>query len=72
MPTSGWLVRTRECIGEVMIIFTNHVRDKLTKEIGKLGITERTIAGILRNPDELLYDALRDIFVASAGTVIQQ
>jgi hypothetical protein len=46
-----------------MMIFTTNVEDKL-KKIEKLGITERTVAEILRNTDELLYDALRNRFVA--------
>jgi len=47
-----------------MIMFTNHAKDKISKETKKLGITEQTIIKILKNPDELLYDALMDRFVA--------
>jgi len=36
----------------------------MMKEIGKLGITERTVTKIVRNPDEMVYDALRSRFVA--------
>lgn len=46
-----------------MIVFTDHAKDKLLKEIGKLGITEQTVIEILRNPDETLYDAFRNRFV---------
>ena len=46
-----------------MIVFTDHAKDKLLKEIGKLGITEQTVIEILRNPDERLYDAFRNRFV---------
>jgi len=46
-----------------MIVFTDHAKNKLLKEIRKLGITERTVREILRNPDEMLYDALRNRFV---------
>ncbi|MEM2935687.1 MAG: hypothetical protein QW231_00740 [Candidatus Bathyarchaeia archaeon] len=47
-----------------MIVFTDHAKDKLLKEIGKLGITEKVVIEILRNPDGLLYDASTDRFVA--------
>ena len=47
-----------------MIIFTHHAKDKLLKEINKLGITERTVIEIIRKPDELLYDSLTNRFVA--------
>lgn len=47
-----------------MVVFTDHVKDKLLREIGKLGITEHVITEILRTPDELLYDASRNRFVA--------
>ena len=46
-----------------MIVFTDHAKDKLLKELGKLGVTEETVMEILRNPDEMLYDALRAKFV---------
>jgi len=46
-----------------VIVFTDHAKDKLLKELGKLGITEETVMEILRNPDEMLYDALRNRFV---------
>jgi len=45
-------------------VFTDHAKDKLLKEIGKLGITEKVVMEILRNPDGLLYDASTDRFVA--------
>lgn len=44
-------------------MFTDHAKDKLLKELGKLGITEETVMEILRNPDEMLYDAMRNRFV---------
>jgi len=47
-----------------VIVFTDHAKDKLLKEIGKLGIKERTVTKIVRNPDEMVYDALRNRFVA--------
>jgi len=47
-----------------MIVFTDHARDKLQKEIEKLGITEKAVIRILNDPDEILYDALRNRFVA--------
>jgi len=47
-----------------MTVFTDHAKDKLLKELKKLGITEHLIRKILENPDELLYDALRERFVA--------
>ena len=47
-----------------MIIFTDHAKDKLVKELNKLGITERTATEIIREPDELLYDSLTNRFVA--------
>jgi len=47
-----------------MIVFTDHARDKLQKEMKKLGVTEKTIKQIVKKPDDLLYDALRNRFVA--------
>lgn len=47
-----------------MIIFTDHAKDKLLKELSRLGITESTVAEIVRDPDELLYDSLTNRFVA--------
>jgi len=47
-----------------MIIFTDHAKDKLVKELNKLDITERTTTEIIREPDELLYDSLTNRFVA--------
>lgn len=44
-------------------MFTDHVKDKLQKELGKLGITKQMVIEILRSPDEMLYDALRNRFV---------
>ena len=47
-----------------MIVFTDHAKDKLSRELRKLGVTEQAVMKILRNPDELLYDALTNRFVA--------
>jgi len=47
-----------------MIVFTDHAKDKLLRELGKLGLTKHVIMEVLRNPDELLYDSLTDRFVA--------
>jgi uncharacterized protein (UPF0218 family) len=47
-----------------MIVFTDHAKNKLSKGLGKLGITEHVVVKILGKPDELLYDALMDRFVA--------
>jgi len=51
-----------------MITFTNHAKAKLLKELKKLGITKSIIAKTLKNPDELLYDALRGRYVATNNT----
>ena len=45
-------------------MFTEHAKDKLIREIRKLGITEQAVIAIVKNPDELLYDALTGRFVA--------
>ena len=47
-----------------MIIFTEHAKDKLLKELDKLGVTERIVTEIIRKPDELLYDPTTNRFVA--------
>ncbi|MEM2916736.1 MAG: hypothetical protein QXN63_00045 [Candidatus Bathyarchaeia archaeon] len=47
-----------------MITLTEHARDKLLKELQRLGIMEQTITQAINNPDELLYDVLRNRFVA--------
>ena len=47
-----------------MIVYTYHARTKLHKELSKLGITQQLVTGALRNPDELLYDALRERHIA--------
>jgi len=44
-------------------VFTDHAKDKLLKEFRKLGVTELTVREILRNPDEMFFDALRNRFV---------
>jgi len=47
-----------------MITFTDHAKDKILKELQKLGITKQVVMKILRNPDELLYAASAYRFVA--------
>jgi hypothetical protein len=47
-----------------MIIFTEHAKAKIQKELKKLGITKQLTAQILKNPDELLYDVLTGRYVA--------
>lgn len=47
-----------------MIIFTDHAKDKLREEFNKLGITEQTVAEIVKKPNALLYDSLTNRFVA--------
>ena len=47
-----------------MIVSTDHAREKIRKEMKKFGVTEKTIKQIVKKPDELLYDALRNRFVA--------
>jgi len=47
-----------------MIVFTGHARDKLEKEMRKFGITVKTVRQIVNEPDEVLFDALMNRFVA--------
>jgi len=47
-----------------MIIFTDHAKDKILKELNKLKVTEQTVMETMREPDELLYDSLTNRFVA--------
>jgi len=47
-----------------MIIFTDHAKDKILKELSKLKVTEQSAMEITRAPDELLYDSLTNRFVA--------
>ncbi|MGQ9624406.1 MAG: hypothetical protein ACUVUF_05980 [Candidatus Bathycorpusculaceae bacterium] len=47
-----------------MITFTEHAKTKLLKELKKLGITKQLITKTLKNPDELLYYALTERYVA--------
>jgi hypothetical protein len=46
-----------------VIVFSDHAKDKLLKELRKLGVTARTVREVLRRPDEVLFDALRNRFV---------
>lgn len=48
----------------LMIVFTEHARDKLEKEMKKFGVTEKTAKQIVNKPDEMLFDALMNRFVA--------
>jgi hypothetical protein len=47
-----------------MITFTEHAKTKLLKELKKLGITKQLTTKTLKNPNELLYDALTERYVA--------
>jgi len=47
-----------------MILFTDHARDKLQKEMKKFGITEKMVSQIVNKPEEMLYDALTSRFMA--------
>ncbi|HKZ93153.1 MAG TPA: hypothetical protein VJ249_01050 [Candidatus Bathyarchaeia archaeon] len=47
-----------------MILFTDHARDKLQKEMRKFGITERVVKQVVSKPDEMLFDAFVNRFVA--------
>jgi len=47
-----------------MIVFTDHARDKLGKEMKKFGVTLKTVREIVSKPDELFFDALMSRFVA--------
>lgn len=47
-----------------MITFTDHAKTKILKELKKLGITRQLITKTLKNPDELLYDALTERYIA--------
>jgi len=47
-----------------MIVFTEHARDKLEKEMKKFGVTEKTVKQVVNTPDEMLFDAIVNRFVA--------
>lgn len=48
----------------MMIIFTDHGKDKLLRELNKLGVKEETVTEAIRAPEELLYDSQTDRYVA--------
>lgn len=47
-----------------MILFTEHARDKLQKEMKKFGITLKIVKEILNKPDAVFFDAWVNRFVA--------
>ena len=47
-----------------MIRFTDPAKDKLLKELHKLGVTEKKVTETIRDPDEILYDSQTDRYVA--------
>lgn len=47
-----------------MISFTDHAKDKLLRELHKLGVTEKTVRETINNPDQLLYDSQTDRYIA--------
>jgi len=47
-----------------MIVFTDHARDKLAKEMKKFGLTAKIVKQIVSKPDALFFDVLMDRFVA--------
>lgn len=47
-----------------MILFTDHAKDKLLKELHKLGVTEKTVTETIKSPDELLYDSQTGRYIA--------
>ena len=47
-----------------MISFTDHIKDKLLRELSRLGVTEETVTETIKNPDDLLYDSRTDGFIA--------
>ena len=47
-----------------MILFTDHAKGKLRKEMRKFGITERVVKQVVGKPDEVLFDAFVNRFVA--------
>jgi len=47
----------------MLVKFTRHAKRKL-KILGKLGVTKEKVIETLKNPEELLYDTLRDRLIA--------
>ena len=47
-----------------MTLFTDHAKDKILKELHKLGVTEKTVTETIKSPDELLYDSQTDRYIA--------
>ena len=48
----------------MMNSFTDHAKNKLLKELKKLGVTEKTVTETIKKPDELLYDPQIDRYIA--------
>jgi len=46
------------------ITFSRHARDKLEKELSKLGVSEEQVREAVSKPDELLYDTATGRYVA--------
>lgn len=46
------------------IAFSRHAREKLEKELSKLGVSEEQARGAVSKPDELLHDTARGRHVA--------
>jgi len=47
-----------------MISFTDHAKDKLLRELNRLGVTEETMTETIKSPDDLLYDSQTDRYIA--------
>lgn len=47
-----------------MISFTDHAKDKLLRELNRLGVKEETVTETIRSPDGLLYDSQTDRYIA--------
>ena len=47
-----------------MIFFTDHVLDKIDKELGKFNITKDSITQTINNPAQVLYDTQTERYVA--------
>ena len=46
------------------ISFTDHAKDKLLRELHRLGVTEETVTETIKSPDDLPYDAQTDRYIA--------
>jgi len=47
-----------------MISFTDHAKDKLLRELQRLGVTEETVTETIKSPDDLPYDSQTDRYIA--------